>query len=97
MKKYILPIFYICIIAFSFLSCAEKPLCESSPLNPDNHIFLGIYHGLVLPFAIVGKLLGFDIGIYSITTSHFSYWLGFLISLIAYAKVFTAAGKTQKT
>ena len=54
---------------------------------PENHtykeygFFSGIWHGICLPFALVGKLFGSDIGLYAKNNSGFLYWLGLLFGL----------------
>lgn len=43
--------------------------------------FSGIWHGFCLPFALIGKLFGADIGIYAQHNSGFFYWVGFLLGI----------------
>ncbi len=41
----------------------------------------GIWHGFIIVFSLIGKLFGFDIGIYAEHNTGFFYWLGFLIGI----------------
>tara|TARA_B100001287_G_scaffold240892_1_gene215541 strand:- start:11237 stop:11470 length:234 start_codon:yes stop_codon:yes gene_type:complete len=41
-----------------------------------------IWHGLILPFSLIGKLIGRSIGIHALNNSSFFYWLGFIIGLL---------------
>jgi uncharacterized membrane protein len=43
--------------------------------------FSGILHGLVIAFALIGKLFGADVGIYAENNTGFFYWLGFIIGI----------------
>jgi hypothetical protein len=66
------------------------------PFHPNNYLVTGFYHSMILPFSVVGKILGFHIGIYSIEKSHFTYWVGFLLGLFLYAKLFVIIGRISK-
>ena len=57
-------------------SCAPKE-------NTTNQygFFSGILHGFVFFFSLIGKLLGFSIGLYAENNSGFFYWLGFIIGI----------------
>jgi len=41
----------------------------------------GLWHGFIIVFSILGKLFGFDIGIYALNNTGFFYWLGFIIGI----------------
>lgn len=41
----------------------------------------GIWHGICFPFALVGKLFGYHVGLYAANNSGFGYWAGFIIGL----------------
>lgn len=43
--------------------------------------FGGIIHGICLPFAIIGKLFGAEIGIYAERNTGLLYWIGFILGL----------------
>lgn len=43
--------------------------------------FSGIWHGICMPFALVGKLFGSDIGLYAENNTGFFYWLGIFFGL----------------
>lgn len=57
-------------------SCAPK-----GPTPDEYGFFSGIWHGIVWPFALIGKLFGSDIGLYAENNSGFFYWLGFILGL----------------
>ncbi|RIJ48760.1 hypothetical protein D1614_09535 [Maribellus luteus] len=46
-----------------------------------------MYHGLIIPFSLLGKAIGLNIGIYDAGKDVFSYWLGYLLALLVYAKI----------
>lgn len=60
----------------SLYSCAPKGY-ESS----ESGFFSGIWHGFIILFSLIGKLIGANIGIYSEHNTGFTYWLGFIIGL----------------
>jgi hypothetical protein len=43
--------------------------------------FSGIWHGLIIVFSLMGKLIGMDIGIYADNNTGFTYWLGFILGI----------------
>ena len=43
--------------------------------------FYGLLHGVVIIFALIGKLIGLDVGIYAQHNTGFTYWLGFIIGI----------------
>jgi len=59
-----------------FSACAPKGNTVS-----EYGFFSGIWHGICFPFALIGKLLGFKIGIYAEHNSGFFYWLGYIFGL----------------
>lgn len=66
-------------ILFFFISISS---CAPSDYEPSKSGFLsGIWHGFIVIFSILGKLLGFDIGIYAEHNTGFTYWLGFIIGI----------------
>lgn len=44
--------------------------------------FYGIWHGICLPFAIIGKIFGLDIGIYAVNNSGTWYWVGLFLGYL---------------
>ena len=76
-----------CIITFSTFSCATAPENTSHFPKQGNFIALGFWHGVILPFSAIGKLLGLNIGLYDAGKDMLSYWLGYLIALAIYIKV----------
>lgn len=65
--------FLLLVIVFSLTSCAANGYAPYT-----SGFFAGIWHGIVLPFALIGKLFGADIGIYAENNTGFFYWLGFI-------------------
>ncbi|WP_316807311.1 hypothetical protein [Pedobacter agri] len=43
--------------------------------------FGGLWHGFIVVFSIIGKILGLKIGIYAENNTGFTYWIGFIIGL----------------
>ena len=74
--KHISFIMILILLATCLTSCAPKHYTGS-----EYGFFSGIWHGLIVVFSIVGKIFGFDIGIYAENNSGFFYWLGFLIGI----------------
>lgn len=74
-KKNYHKIFLVLIIA-SLTSCA--------PDSYTAHVygfFGGIWHGIIWGFALIGKLIGLDVGLFADNNTGFTYWLGFIIGL----------------
>lgn len=71
--KYI-KIAVIAILILSISSCAPDGYTSK-----EYGFFSGIWHGICLPFALIGKLFGSDIGIYAENNTGFFYWLGFIV------------------
>ncbi len=76
-----------CIITFFTFSCATAPENASHFTEQGNHIALGFWHGAILPFSAIGKLLGLNIGLYDAGKDMLSYWFGYLIALAIYIRV----------
>lgn len=78
MKKLNLPVMLVVtiVIILTFSSCAPEGY-ESSKAG----FLSGIWHGLIIVFSLIGKLLGADIGIYAEHNTGFTYWLGFILGL----------------
>ncbi len=70
--------FGLCLlfIIISLTSCAP-----AGYVTHESGFFSGLVHGFVLPFALIGKLFGADVGIYAENNTGFFYWLGFIIGI----------------
>lgn len=69
--------FVLCCLALVMLTaCAPENYTAK-----EYGFFSGIWHGICLPFALIGKLVGADIGLYAENNSGFLYWLGILFGL----------------
>lgn len=77
MKKQKMIIGLLCLfILTNMTSCA--------PAGYSSHqygFFSGIFHGFIFVFALIGKLLSLDVGLYAEHNSGFFYWLGFIIGI----------------
>lgn len=77
MKKQTLIIsFLLLFILIQLTSCAPQ-----GDTYKEYGLFSGIIHGIVFPFALIGKLFGAHVGIYAENNTGFFYWLGFIIGL----------------
>jgi len=90
MKKYILPLILICYITFTLTSCAPAPENAHHAIEGRNYLALGMYHSIISPLAVIGRILGLNIGIYDSGKDVFSYWLGYTISVIFYVRIIRA-------
>lgn len=64
------------LILFTVSSCAPKGGTQT-----EYGFLSGIIHGIVFVFSLIGKLFGFNIGLYAEHNSGFFYWLGFIIGI----------------
>lgn len=80
---------YLIFINIIALLCFCAPSSENSKYPPEsgNFIALGFWHGIVLPVAAIGKILGLNIGLYDAGKDVFSYWLGYIFALLLYARI----------
>lgn len=69
-------------------SCAPK-----GHTSDEYGFFSGIIHGMVIVFALIGKLFGADVGIYAEHNTGFFYWLGFIIGIGAFGGGGSAASR----
>ncbi len=76
MFKYLKSSLWIIVLILLVSSCAPEGYTSD-----EYGFFSGIWHGVCLPFAIIGKIFGSDIGIYAENNSGFLYWIGFIIGL----------------
>lgn len=77
---------FIYNIAFLCFSCAPNLEDSNYPPESGNFIALGFWHGIILPLAALGKILGLNIGLYD-TGKDISYLAGFIIALLLYARM----------
>lgn len=68
------------VLATCMTSCAPQGY-ESH----ESGFWDGLWHGFIIVFSLIGKLFGADIGIYSEHNTGFTYWLGFVIGIVASA------------
>ena len=73
-KITIILILLVCITCLS--SCAPRGYESSEP-----GFFSGIWHGFIIIFSLIGKLFGFNIGLYAEHNTGFFYWLGFILGI----------------
>ncbi|MCE2681533.1 MAG: hypothetical protein ACK49D_10165 [Flavobacteriia bacterium] len=66
----------IIFLLINLTSCAPIEY-EQEPSG----FFSGFWHGMILIFSLLGKLFGFDIGIYALHNTGFTYWLGFILGI----------------
>lgn len=73
--KSLLFITFICALS----SCAPRGF------TPEEYGFLsGVWHGICLPFSIIGKIFGMDIGIAAKNNTGFTYWFGYILSAVLF-------------
>jgi hypothetical protein len=70
---------FFCIALFA-ITCLSSCAPEHGS-SSEYGFFSGIWHGLIIIFSLIGKVLGFDIGIYADNNTGFTYWLGFIIGI----------------
>ena len=75
-KKSIHNVFFLVLILVIVSSCAP-----SGYESEESGFFSGLWHGFILVFSIIGKIFGFDIGIYAENNTGFTYWLGFILGI----------------
>jgi hypothetical protein len=63
-------------VLLNITSCAPKGVSAT-----EYGFFSGIIHGIVFVFALIGKLFGFNIGLYAEHNTGFFYWLGFILGI----------------
>lgn len=88
MKTKIFLLICICTITFWLFSCAPSPESTHEVFNDSsNHVILGFWHGIIIPFAAAGKIIGLKIGLYHAGKSNFSYWVGYVFALSIYFRI----------
>jgi len=79
-------------------SCADKAKSDMSPIfNHGASFGLGLWHSIILPFSVLGKMLNLNIGICEPCYTGFNYWLGYFIGFVLYLRLiaFLASAKNQ--
>lgn len=66
---------------FLFLTISLSSCAPEGNTYKEYGFFSGILHGIVFPFALIGKLFGSDVGLYASNNTGFFYWLGFLFGI----------------
>lgn len=74
--------FKITLLGILFTACAKDGFSGSA----DARLLTGLWHGLILPFSVMGKILGLNIGIHDAICDRYEYWIGFLIGILVYMK-----------
>ena len=65
------------IVLLAVSSCAPAEITEK-----DYGFFYGILHGILLPFALIGKIFNVDTGIYALNNTGTWYWLGYFLGFL---------------
>lgn len=73
--KIVLPLLLVLTMVL-VSSCAPKGYTSH-----EYGFFSGFIHGIVFPFALLGKLFGVETGLYAENNSGFFYWLGFVLGI----------------
>jgi hypothetical protein len=77
MKRITLNKLLLIVVLLIFISS-----CAPSGYSEDDYgFFSGIWHGICIPFTIIGKIFGMDIGLYAENNSGTFYWIGMLIGI----------------
>lgn len=76
MKKHLFILFLLTSLILVVSSCAPEGYTSD-----EYGFFSGIWHGICLPFAIIGKIFGVDVGIYAENNTGFFYWIGFIFGI----------------
>lgn len=70
------------LLVLILYSCAAQPKCEMAGISDnDPGLWLGLYHGFILPFSLLGKIFNLNIGIHASSYSGSLYWIGYLIGI----------------
>lgn len=73
--KYLYPILAI-ILILGFTSCAPQGNSFF-----EYGFFFGVWHGIIFPFSLMGKMAGLHIGIFADNNSGVMYWLGVIFGI----------------
>lgn len=72
-------ILMLVLISVTFISCVPSGYGATRA-----GFFYGLWHGFIILFTLIGKLLGFKVGLYALNNTGFTYWLGFIIGIGAF-------------
>ena len=75
-KKSSLQILILLMVILTISSCAPE-----GRTFYNYGFFSGIWHGFCFTFSLLGKLFGFEIGLYAEHNTGFFYWVGFILGL----------------
>jgi len=67
----------IAIAIISLVSCAPGEVTTK-----EYGFFYGLWHGIILPIAVIGKMFSMEHGIYAVNNSGTWYWIGYFIGLL---------------
>ncbi|MEZ4980294.1 MAG: hypothetical protein R2769_01655 [Saprospiraceae bacterium] len=56
-------------------------LCTEGSTAQQYGFLFGIWHGICFPFALIGKVLSMDVGIYAENNTGLFYWVGYILGL----------------
>lgn len=77
-------------------SCADKAKDDMGPIfNNGASLWLGLWHSIILPFSVLGKMLNLNIGICEPCYTGFNYWLGYFIGFVLYMKIIAFLASTK--
>ena len=81
-RRKLLPLLLFASIVIIASSCAPEAECAADiAVQKQYGFFSGFFHGLLVPIAVISKMIGLDVGIYAVNNTGFLYWLGYLIGL----------------
>ena len=71
------------VIGFCLLLCITTlySCAPSGYATPKAGFLYGIWHGFIIIFSIIGKIIGQDVGIYAENNTGLFYWIGFIIGI----------------
>ncbi|MCB0705937.1 MAG: hypothetical protein KDC34_11530 [Saprospiraceae bacterium] len=82
MKKTLGSILLFVFIVILISSCAPEAICAEDVATQKAYGFFGgLIHGVLLPFAVFGKMFGINTGIYAVNNTGLLYWLGYFIGI----------------
>jgi hypothetical protein len=64
------------LLLVTLSSCAPE-----GPTAQQYGFLFGIWHGICFPFALIGKVLSMDVGIYAENNTGLFYWVGYILGL----------------
>jgi len=76
-REFIVRALLLIVVLVFVSSCAPAEVTEK-----EYGFLYGILHGVLLPFAVIGKIFSMDTGIYALTNSGTWYWIGYFIGFM---------------